>query len=172
MKNILRSGTVIYKKSVIGKNLQTGHNAVIRENNRIGDNVTVGVNSYLGPGNIIGNNVRIHTGCFLEGCTLDDDVIVAPGVIFTNDKYPPCSECVNKVKGARVGKKTVIGANSTILPGISIGEKCLIGAGSVVTKNIPDGVVAVGNPARITKKIEDILHFHNSAGMQKKIKRK
>lgn len=157
----LRSGTVIYQHVVIGNNFQTGHHAIIREYNKIGDNVVVGVGSYLGPDNVIGNNVKIHTNCFIEGCRIDDEVVISPGVVFTNDPYPPCKECVKKVGGAKVGRKTVIGANSTILPGIKIGKDCLIGAGSVVTCDLPDGVVAVGNPARIIKKVADIRHFHN-----------
>ena len=156
----LRSGTVIYEKTKIGKNFITGHNAVIREENRIGDNVIVGVGSYLGPGNIIGNNVRIHTNCFVENCRLADGVIIAPGVTFTNDPYPPCKICVGEIGGAVVGKSSVIGANVTVLPGITIGKNCLIGAGSVVTHNIPDEVIAVGNPARIIKKISQLKHIH------------
>lgn len=156
----IRSGTIIYSGSTIGKGFITGHNAIIRENNRIGDNVLVGVNSYLGPGNKIGNNVRIHTSCFLEGVTLEDNVIIAPHVVFTNDPYPPCKECSEKVGGAHVGEGTVIGANATVLPGIEIGKNCLIGAGSVVTKNIQDNTVAVGNPAQRIKSIQEVTHMH------------
>ncbi len=157
---LLRSGTILYKGSSIGKRLVTGHNAIIRENNIIGDDVLVGTNSYLGPGNIIGNNVRIHTNCFLEGVTLENNVIISPHVVFTNDPYPPCKMCSEKVRGATVGKNSVIGSNATILPGIVIGENVLVGAGSVVTRNIPDGVVVVGNPASILKKRSDIKHTH------------
>jgi len=156
----IRSGTIIYDGTTIGQKFVTGHNAIIRENNVIADSVLVGTNSYLGPGNIIGNNVRIHTSCFLEGVKLEDDVIIAPHVVFTNDPYPPCKKCSEKVGGACVGSKTVIGANTTILPGIKIGKNCLIGAGSVVTKDIPDNSVVVGNPAQRMKSIDDIKHSH------------
>ncbi len=160
--SLIRSGTLIYKDSIIGKRFITGHNAIIRENNTIGNDVIVGTNSYLGPGNIIGNNVRIHTNCFLEGVVLEDNVIISPHVVFTNDPYPPCKICAERVRGARVGKNTVIGANATILPGIKIGENVLVGAGSVVTKNITDAVVVVGNPARILKKRSEITHTHHN----------
>lgn len=156
----LRSGTVIYQNVTIGKNFITGHNAVIREDNRIGDNVTIGVGSYLGPGNTIGNNVRIHTNCFVENCRLDEGVIIAPGVTFTNDPYPPCKICVREIGGAIVGQASVIGANTTVLPGITIGRNCLIGAGSVVTHDVPDNTVAVGNPAAVIKKISQLKHRH------------
>lgn len=156
----IRSRTVIYKGVVIGKNFTTGHGAIIREGNRIGDNVVVGVYTYLGPNNRIGNNIKIHTNCFLEGVIIHDGVTIAPHVVFSNDPNPPCKKCMKKIGGATVGENTVIGINSTILPGITIGKNCLIGAGSVVTKSVPDGVVVIGNPARIVKKITQLKHFH------------
>lgn len=158
---LIRSGTIVYAGSTIGKKLVTGHNAVIRENNTIGNDVVIGVCSYLGPGNSIGNNVKIHTNCFLEGVSLADNVIIGPHVVFTNDPYPPCKICVQTVKGARVGKNTVIGANVTVLPGIQIGENVLVGAGCVVTHHIPDNVVVIGNPAKILKKRSEIKHAHS-----------
>lgn len=159
--DLIRSGTVIYKNNKIGKRFVTGHNAVIREKNIIGDDVVVGVNSYLGPGNIIGNQVKIHTNCFLEGVTLRDKVIIGPHVVFVNDPYPPCRICVETIGGAYVGSNTVIGSNVTILPGIKIGKNVLVGAGSVVTKDIPNSVVVVGNPARVLKKRSELIHTHH-----------
>jgi acetyltransferase-like isoleucine patch superfamily enzyme len=160
LKATIRSGTIIYEGSQIGAGLITGHNAIVRENNIIGDNVIIGTNSYIGPDNKIGNDVRVHTGCFIESTVLEDGVIIAPHVVFTNDPYPPCKTCVETVGGATVGKNTVIGANVTVLPGIKIGENCLIGAGSVVTKDIPDGMVAVGNPAVVIKRTSELKHEH------------
>jgi len=158
---MLRSGTIIYERSTFGDHFTTGHNAIIRENNTIGNDVVVGVDTYLGPGNIIGDHVKIHTSCFLEGVTLKDNVIIAPHVVFTNDPYPPCKQCVEEVGGAIVGENTVIGANATILPGVRIGKNCLIGAGSVVTHDVEDEAVVVGNPARVIKHKKDIVHKHS-----------
>jgi len=159
----IRSGTVIYAGSRIGDSFQCGHNAVIREGNIIGNKVSIGVHVYLGPENEIGNNVKIHTGSFLEMVMIEDDVFIGPHVVFTNDPNPPCKECTQSVRGARVKRGVAVGANVTILPGVEVGEGALIGAGSVVTENVPTGLVVVGNPARVLKKRDQIRHLHSKA---------
>ncbi len=129
----------------------------IREDNRLGDDVSVGTNSVLEFGNRIGNRVRIHTGCFLELVTLEDDVFVGPHVVFTDDPHPMgCPRFAECKGGAVVRRLARIGANSTILPGVVIGEGSLVGAGSVVVHDVPPGVVVVGNPARVVKKVADL----------------
>lgn len=153
----LRSGTVIYAGVAIGDDFKTGHNAVIRENNVIGNNVVVGVNTYLGPGNKIGNNVNIQTGCFLEMATIEDDVAFGPDVVLTDDPHPRCPRFEECVGGVKIKKRAKIGANVTILPGITIGERSLVGSGSVVTKDVPPKVVVAGNPAKIIKKLDELV---------------
>jgi acetyltransferase-like isoleucine patch superfamily enzyme len=80
--------------------------------------------------------------------TIEENVFIGPGVIFTNDKYP-------RVKGSWKMLKTLIkrgasiGAKSVILPGVTVGEEALVGAGSVVTEDVPDKAVVTGNPARL-----------------------
>ena len=152
----IREFTVIYSGSIIGKNLQTGHHVVIRENNKIGDNVSVGSGSELGPGNIIGDRVRIHGQCFLEHTTIGDNVFIAPGVKFGDDPHPYCPKYSECVLGAKVGDDVSIGIGAVILPGIEIGRGALIGAGSVVTRNIPENKVVMGNPARIIKNVDEL----------------
>ncbi len=153
----IRSHTVIYAGVVAGERFNTGHGALIRENNRFGNDVSVGSNATLEPGNRIGSGTRIHSGCFLENVTLGDDVFVGPNVVFTDDPHPPCAECTEFVGGATVGKGAAIGGNSTILPGVTIGAGALVGAGSVVTKDVPDGMVVAGNPARVIKPVADVV---------------
>lgn len=153
---VIRQFTVIYAGTKIGNDFQTGVNAFIREDNIIGDNVSVGTNAVLEYGNKIGNNVRIHSGSFLEKVTIGNNVFIAPNVVFTDDPHPPCprySECAG---GAVVEDNVKIGANSTILPGISIGRGALIGAGSVVTKNVEAKTVYAGNPAKKIKAVKDL----------------
>ncbi|MBI2034173.1 MAG: transferase [Candidatus Levybacteria bacterium] len=156
---VIRSGTVIYAGVTIGDNFQTGHNVLIREDNKVGNNVSIGTNSTIEVENRIGNNVRIHSLCFLEKAVIADYVFIGPGVICTDNPHPNINSSVKDqcVKGPIIKKSVKIGAGVTILPNIVIGENALIGAGSVVTKNVNPNTVMVGNPARATKKVRDVI---------------
>ena len=153
----LRSGTVIYAGTSIGNGLQTGHNAVIRENNKIGDNFSLWSNSVIDYGCKIGNNVKIHTNCYIaQFTTIEDEVFFAPGVTIANDFHPGCEHSKKCMKGPTIKKGAVLGGNVTVLPHVTIGENSLIGAGSVVTKDIPADSVACGNPAKVLKSIYEL----------------
>lgn len=148
---VVRSGTVIYASVRIGDDLQTGHNVVIREQNEIGHHLSIWNNSAIDYGCVIGNNVRIHNNVYICQYTIiEDDVFVAPGVMMTNDLYPVNFD---GLKGPIIKKGARIGANATLLPGVTIGEGALIGSGSVVTKDIPPGTIAYGAPARVHREI-------------------
>lgn len=154
----IRFNTIIYANVKIGDNFQTGPNVLIRENNKIGDNVVIWHGSTLNPNNKVGNNSRIHAGCFLEMTTLGKSVFLGPNVTFTDDPHPviPLNfrECW---MGATVKDGVVIGGNATILPGVIIGKMAVIGAGSVVVDDIPERKIAVGNPAKVIMKIDDLV---------------
>jgi len=150
----IRSGSVIYEGSKIGSHLETGHNVVIREENSIGNNLSIWSNSVIDYGCKIGNNVKIHSNCYIaQFTTIEDNVFIAPGVMFANDPCPPCGKCL---KGPKIKKGANIGINVTILPGVIIGEYSLIGAGAVVTKDVKPGTVVYGNPAQAKKTIEEL----------------
>lgn len=153
---VIRSYTILYAGSHYGHHLQTGHHVMIREDNHVGNHVSIGTSSVLEYGNRIGDRSRIHSGCFLELVTLENDVFVGPNVVFTDDPHPICPRYKDCKGGPYIGAFSRIGANSTILPGVKIGKHCLIGAGSVVTQNIPDYSVAVGSPAIVVKSITDL----------------
>lgn len=145
----LRSFTVIYSGNKIGKNFQTGNKANIRENNIIGDNVSIGTMSVIEHQVLIENDVRIHTNVFVpEYSQLKSGCWIGPHVVLTNAKYPNTPETKNNLKGPIVQARAVIGANSTVSPGVEIGAQSLVGSGSNVTKNVDEKSVVVGNPAQ------------------------
>lgn len=152
----LRSGTVVYVGTTIGRGLQTGHNVVIREENVIGDNVGIWSNSVIDYGCRIGNNVKIHSNVYVaQFTTIEDDAFLAPGVSIANDMRPLCAECTH-AGGPTIKRGARIGVNVTILPRVVIGEYALVGAGSVVTKDVPPHAVVYGNPARVATSVDDI----------------
>jgi len=154
---VVRSFTTIYAGTRIGNGLQTGHGALIREGNTIGNDCSIGTNAVLEFDNRIGNFVRIHSGAFLEMVTIEDHVFIGPNVVFTDDPHPMgCPRFKECVGGATVKKFARIGANSTILPGVIIGKDSLVGAGSVVVKDVEEGTVVAGAPAKIICKVREL----------------
>ena len=155
--SIIRSHSDIYSGNKIGKNFQTGHHVIIRENNIIGDDCALGSFSEIAFDVKMGDNVKIHSNCFIfEGTMIEDDVKLNPGVFVLNTKFPfrpghkPEIEPVIIRKGARIT------ARVTLMPGVVIGKYALIGAGSLVTKDVPEYAVAYGHPATIKGDIRDI----------------
>ena len=138
-------------------------NLAVGSNTRIYDQVnlykcTIGKDSkvdafvYIEEGVIIGDRVKIRAFTFIPtGVVIEDDVFIGPHVTFTNDKYPRINRDWKLLK-TMIKKGSSIGAGSVILP-VTIGKNSLIGAGSVVTKDIPDNVLAHGNPAKIIRRL-------------------
>ena len=126
----------------------------------IGDDSRVGAFVEIQKNATIGKRCKISSHTFVcEGVTIEDEVFVGHGVMFINDLDPratadglPQSEEDWSVIPTRVCKGASIGSGATILGGVTIGEGALVGAGAVVTKDVPPGVVVVGNPARILRK--------------------
>ena len=148
----------------LGKNVQM-YNFVNVYGCEIGDNTKVGSYVEIRDNVKIGKNCKIQAFAFIpQGMIIEDNVFIGPHACFTNDKYPRAT--INgrlKEKGSDwSAEKTVvkegasIGANATILAGVTIGKNSIIGAGSVVTKDIPDDVIATGNPAKVIGKVKDV----------------
>jgi acetyltransferase-like isoleucine patch superfamily enzyme len=108
----------------------------------------------------IGSNVKVSSHTFIcEGVTIEDDCFIGHNVSFINDKYPravnkdgrPQTERDWDVTPTRVGRGASIGTGATVLCGIVIGANAVVGAGSVVTRDVPEGAVVAGNPARMLR---------------------
>ena len=128
----------------------------------IGNGTKIGPFVEIQKNAIIGMNCKIQSHSFIcEGVTIEDGVFVGHGVIFTNDIFPRATtqlgglqtEADWQVIPTLIKKGASIGSNATILCGLTIGQNSIIGAGSVVTGNIPDNVIAAGNPAKIIRAI-------------------
>ena len=153
----LRSGTVVYTGSRIGDRFQTGHHVVVREECLIGDDVSVWSNSVIDYGCVIGDRVKIHANCYVAQYTeICDDAFLAPGVTIANDLYPGQEDSARLMSGPWVGPGAQLGVNVTVLPYVRIGAGTIVGAGSVVTRDLPDNVVAYGNPAVVRGSVADL----------------
>ncbi len=154
---VIRSHTVIYAGNTIGTHFQTGHSVMIRELNEIGDHVSVGTHSIVEHHVRIADNVRIHSNAFIpEYSILEEGAWVGPNAVFTNALYPLSLEAKSNLKGPHLLPGAKIGANCTLMPGVVIGRNALVGAGSVVVKDVPDGKVVVGNPARVIRDVSEL----------------
>jgi len=135
----------------IGEGTSIWHTSHILKGSRIGKNCKIGQNVVVGPRVTVGHGVKIQNNVSVyEGVTLEDHVFCGPSMVFTN-VFNPRSEIprMNELRPTLVKRGATLGANSTILCGITIGSYALIGAGTVVTKDVPDHALVVGNPGRI-----------------------
>jgi UDP-2-acetamido-3-amino-2,3-dideoxy-glucuronate N-acetyltransferase len=144
------------------------HDAAIIETDRIGAGTRIWAFVHILPGAVIGsdcnicdhtfiendvvigNNVTVKCGVQLwDGVRLEDDVFVGPNAAFTNDPFPRSGQQLERYPNTVVRRGASIGANATILPGLTIGQNVMVGAGAVVTKDVPPNAVVQGNPAQL-----------------------
>lgn len=140
------------------------------QSKQIGEGTRVWQYVVILPGAVIGRDGNICSHCFIEnkvvigdrvtvkcgvqlwdGVTLEDDVFVGPNATFTNDLNPRSRNASATLLPTLVKKGASIGANATILPGLTIGEGAMVGAGAVVTKDVAPRTLVVGNPARAVR---------------------
>lgn len=138
----------------IGKDTRVWQYVVILEKAVIGDDCNICSHCFIENNVFIGNRVTIKCGVQVwDGITIKDDVFIGPNATFTNDKFPRSKQHKKAVKTV-VEKGASIGANATILCGITIGENAMVGAGAVVTKDVPANTVVAGNPAEVIKELK------------------
>ncbi len=127
----------------------------------IGDESKIGTFVEIQKGVRIGCRVKVSSHTFIcEGVTIEDEVFIGHGVMFTNDKYPRATnpdgalqtEADWSVTPTLIRQGASIGSNATILCGVTIGERAIVGAGSVVTHDVPPDAIVAGVPARLLKK--------------------
>lgn len=142
--------TALVESAQIGEGTRIWAHAHILGGARIGADCNLCDYTFVENDVVIGDRVTLKCGVQLwDGIRIEDDVFIGPNATFTNDPYPRSKQHLAKYPVTRVRKGASIGANATILPGITIGEGAMIGAGAVVTHNVPPHAKVVGNPARI-----------------------
>lgn len=150
MSYFVHPTAVVEEGAVIGAGTRIWHFAHIRRGARIGSGCVIGKDVYIDENVVIGNGVKIQNGVSVyKGVTLEDKVFVGPYAVFTNDKYPRAFSTDWVVVPTLVREGASIGANATIVCGVTIGKYAMVAAGSVVTRDVPDHGLVMGNPARL-----------------------
>lgn len=155
MADFFQHPSALVESKTIGKGTRVWAFAHILPKAVIGEDCNLCDGVFVEDDVIVGDRVTVKCGVQLwDGVRLEDDVFVGPNATFTNDRMPRSRQHLDKYPETFVRKGASIGANATILPGITIGQYAMVGAGSVVTRNVPPYAVVVGNPARIVRYTE------------------
>jgi acetyltransferase-like isoleucine patch superfamily enzyme len=140
----------------IGEGTRLWQFVVVLKGARIGADCNICAQTLIEGDVVIGDRVTVKSGVQIwDGSVIGDDVFIGPNATFSNDMYPQSKQYPKKFQGVRIHNGASIGANSTLLPGVTVGEKAMVGAGAVVTKDVPSRAVVVGNPAKIVRYLDD-----------------
>jgi UDP-2-acetamido-3-amino-2,3-dideoxy-glucuronate N-acetyltransferase len=150
------TGVFIHPNAIVERNVTLGSATKIWEWTKIREGAVIGSMCNIGQGCYIDTNVKIGDRCKIQngvsiyrGVTLGDDVFVGPGATFTNDRVPRADNAEWPITKTSVENGASVGANSTIICGVSLGERCMIAAGAIVTRDVPRHALVAGGPARI-----------------------
>jgi UDP-2-acetamido-3-amino-2,3-dideoxy-glucuronate N-acetyltransferase len=146
----------ICESSLVGDGTRIWAFAHVLGGARLGEDCNVCDHVFIENDVVVGDRVTIKSGVQLwDGLRVGDDVFIGPNVTFTNDPFPRSKAYHAKVPVTQVETGASIGANATVLPGVTIGARAMVGAGSVVTRDVPAGAIVVGNPARVVGDVGD-----------------
>ncbi len=166
-KNYFVHPNALVESDSIGPKTRIWAFAHVLKNVKIGEDCNLCDYVFVESGVTIGNRVTIKNGISLwEGLEIEDDVFLGPNAVFTNDMFPRSKRHSGNILNTKIQKGASVGANATILCGITLGKYCLVGAGSVVTKSVPDFALVTGNPAKVkywVAKTGDKLIFDKSS---------
>ena len=147
--------TALVESDAIGDGTEVWQYVVILKGAKIGHGCNINAHCLIESDVVIGDAVTVKCGVYIwDGMRIENNVFIGPNATFTNDKYPRSKHYPEKYKNTFIKEGASIGAGAVILPGIVIGKMAMIGAGSVVTKDVPDGKIVAGNPARIIGNVE------------------
>jgi acetyltransferase-like isoleucine patch superfamily enzyme len=154
---IVSTGAVVFAGTTIGERVIVGDQACVRERCDIGDDVVIGRGSLVENDTTIGELTKIQAHAYITAySTLEDNVFIAPCVATTNDNFMGRTEKRHElVKGPTIRRGARIGGAAVLLPGIEVGEEAFVGAGAVVLRDVPAGIVVVGNPGRALRQVPD-----------------
>ncbi len=149
---------VIFPGVTFGAGTRLGSFVLIRSDTRVGRDCVLGSNVDIEGEVVIGNRVSLQSFCYItRGVVIEDDVFCGPRVTTMNDKRMAYRRpnLVFDRQAPRILRTARVGGASVLLPGVTIGENALVGAGSVVTRDVPDGVIVIGNPAAIVGRVPE-----------------
>jgi UDP-2-acetamido-3-amino-2,3-dideoxy-glucuronate N-acetyltransferase len=142
--------TALVESAAVGDGTRIWAYAHVLEGARIGRDCNICDHTFIENDVIVGDRVTVKCGVQLwDGVRIEDDVFIGPNATFTNDAFPRSRQQPERFLNTVVKRGASIGANATVLPGLTIEEYAMIGAGTVVTHSVPRHAVVVGNPGRI-----------------------
>ena len=148
--NIMVHNSALLESANVGAGTRIWAHAHILPGARLGADCNICDQTFIENDVVIGDRVTIKSGVHIwDGARIEDDVFIGPSVAFTNDRYPRSKQYPESFLKIVIQQGASIGANATLLPGITIGKNAMVGAGAVVTKDVPANAIAAGNPARI-----------------------
>jgi acetyltransferase-like isoleucine patch superfamily enzyme len=152
---VISTGAIVFAGTSIGARVIVGDQSCVRERVTVGDDVVIGRGALVENDTTIGARTRIQADAYVTAySTVEEDVFVAPCVVTTNDNYMGRTEKrLALMKGPTIRRGARIGGAAVLCPGVEIGEEAFVGAGAVVTRDVPPGVVVVGNPARVLRDV-------------------